>query len=196
MSPKDPNFKTYNDVKNKELKYINKFFKHTHVGADLMLMDLFPNLKEITESMGAYFALKDNVKEADPANPNYSVVAVGDGSTPRTAGLCAFYSRWECYSIDPLMGSKTKWNRISRLHKIKARVEDSPLTIEGNGAILAVHSHAPIPETLKAIQFKGKRSLVFIPCCVRKFPKLLPTKVWRDEAILSVENQVYVWNCI
>lgn len=67
---------------------------------------LFPNSKEITESMAAYEAFR---RFLAPFCANFddgqdAFVFVGDGATPRTAALFAYLTKGgSCYAIDPLL---------------------------------------------------------------------------------------------
>lgn len=180
-----------------QTRYIERFVRFGKRGADMLLMGLFPNAKEITESMGAFRALITHVPSAHRSRKDYTVVVVGDGNTPRTAGLCAFYSAWRCVSVDPRMKSPLRWPvRIQRLEVHKCRIEDVPLRIDGDGAILAVHSHAPLRATLRYVTFTGSRALVAIPCCVRELPEVEPDATFSDPGIWSEKRTVHVWRDI
>lgn len=83
------------------------------------LARLFPNAKEVSESVAVWHALRDRVLPAlggvDVAaldadgRRRPAIVVVGDGSRPRTAALCAHLlagcaggSAWDCVSVDPM----------------------------------------------------------------------------------------------
>ena len=59
---------------------------------DLLLSGLFPNMKEITESMAAFAAAHRWAPKLglSLSDPGVAVAVVGDGSTPRTAALAAY----------------------------------------------------------------------------------------------------------
>ena len=61
-------------------KYIERFSK-LNTAPDILSLKVFPNLKEITESMAAFVAVKDNVP-FELCDANINVVIVGDGHTP------------------------------------------------------------------------------------------------------------------
>jgi hypothetical protein len=65
-----------------------------------------------------------------PDDPSVLLVCVGDGLTPRTAGLFCFRTKWKCISVDPLMrgplgfhSDETRWSEhIERLTVRRARL--------------------------------------------------------------------------
>jgi hypothetical protein len=58
---------------------------------------VFPNAKELTESFAANNAIRIHLAgEYTPGDERVTVIAVGDGNTPRTAALCAFLTKWQC----------------------------------------------------------------------------------------------------
>ena len=175
-------------------RYINEFIK-LRCASDLLGLSLFPNAKEITESMAAYRAvfvhiLRDKGKEL--GDPSIAVVSVGDGCVPRTAALFAFRSNWQCFSVDPLM-KKTDWN-IKRLTVFQGKIEDFHLdcSIFSAVIILLVHSHATVRASLDRIT-GTVRHLIAIPCCT---PHELPGKPYigyEDYDIWSPKRTVKIW---
>lgn len=181
----------------KDSRYLDTFVRRSQRGADMLLLGLFPNAKEITESMGALNALSTYVPGAKRSRYDFTVVVVGDGNTPRTAGLCAFYSAWQCVSIDPRMKAPLRWSkRIDRLVVHKCRVEDLTLALEGDGAILAVHSHASIRASLDHVTFTGQRSLILMPCCNHEMPVDPPHHSFSDPCVWSPSRTIHVWQTI
>ena len=85
-------------------RHLHRFFK---MGSAPLLMseNIFPNIKEITESMGAFVAIHEHlIKNGIDRNSNkVDVYAIGDGHSPRTAALIACLTKWNCISIDPQM---------------------------------------------------------------------------------------------
>ena len=76
----------------------------------MMAMRIFPNAKDVSESMGALEAccrhgFADARLQMDHRSNERRggvlMLAIGDGATPRTAGLAAFVTRWSVVSIDP-----------------------------------------------------------------------------------------------
>lgn len=85
-------------------EYLERFFR-LDVASTLIAAKLFPNIKEVTESIGAFAAIKNhiNVGRADDVD----VFVVGDGHTPRTGALIASLTKWHVKSIDPQMRQKS-----------------------------------------------------------------------------------------
>ena len=87
----------------------------------LIELDVFPDAKDISESMGALRACtlyshldtneikktttsskkKKNLHRSRWKQPNVWCICIGDGSTPRTATLISFLTDWNIISIDP-----------------------------------------------------------------------------------------------
>ncbi|CAE8601556.1 unnamed protein product [Polarella glacialis] len=84
--------------------YLDRVFKMTCF-FDLVRLKVFPDAKDISESYGAIAAGARHCRLGPNAEKASGVLclAVGDGSTPRTAGLAAFVTRWTCVSIDPCL---------------------------------------------------------------------------------------------
>ena len=63
-----------------------------------------------------------NVSETfRPDDAGVTLVAVGDGVTPRTAALFAFRTAWQTVAIDPLMTEPGEWSkRVERLTAVRA----------------------------------------------------------------------------
>lgn len=90
---------------NKKFRYVDEFLG-LRCAPELLEMRLFPNGKEITESMSAYSAARKYVSCLPGFalnDPNVSVICVGDGHQPRTATLFAMRTAWSTYSVDPLL---------------------------------------------------------------------------------------------
>ncbi len=174
-------------------KYINEFFR-LNCAPQLLMYKLFPNVKEITESLGAFNAVrnvvmnKTNIKFDDPL---ITIVCVGDGFVPRTAATFAMRSKWYCYSVDPNL--RMKEYPIKRLVQVNKKIEDIDLNFSNSIVIIvAVHSHAKVEDMLNHIIGK-ERHFVTIPCCV---PHEINNKEYIgyfDENIWSEKNTVKIW---
>src|SRR5437868_14436551 len=79
------------------LIYIDIFLKRYN-----NLLPLYPNSKEITESMGAVMCLWDKF-DIDRSDKNTICYVLGDGRTPRTGALISVSSCFHVCSIDPLI---------------------------------------------------------------------------------------------
>ena len=173
-------------------RYVVEFFKLTCAG-DLLNFKLFPNVKEVTESMAAFNGIRDYIMKDrfDYKSDNVVVISVGDGNTPRTAAMCAMRSNWECISIDPIM--KTTDYNIKRLKIYKNKVEELDLNFPDKiVVILCVHSHAKLNDILGHIHGK-ERHLLTIPCCVPHEIKNVPYLGYMDSNIDSEKKHVKIW---
>lgn len=174
--------------------YFDEFVK-LKCAPDLLALELFPNGKEITESFGAYNAVrnyilpKTNIKLSQE---DVDLVCVGDGCTPRTAAIFAFRSKWNCYSIDPALRMKD-YSKIKRLTLYNKKVEEMEFSTNNPLIIVMVHSHATIKNTLAHVRSTKERHLVTIPCCI---PHEIPNKTYlgyMDTGIMSEKNTVKIW---
>lgn len=82
-------------------RYFDQFLS-LRCAVDLITYGLFPNAKEITESLAAVRAVFLH-SGLDRKDPRIHAVCVGDGGTPRTAAALAFRTAWKCHSVDPLL---------------------------------------------------------------------------------------------
>ncbi|EEY62651.1 uncharacterized protein PITG_14429 [Phytophthora infestans T30-4] len=96
------------------LRYLNEFVGKLHCAPALLQHGLFPDAKEVTESMALFNAVRRYIEpkseeESLKINGKHDgIVVVGDGNTPRTAAMFAFRMRgWKCYSVDPAMEKGT-----------------------------------------------------------------------------------------
>jgi len=96
------------------LRYIDEFVRLS--SAPMMLeLGLFPNAKEISETMAIWEAYRKFLsKDCADFTDEDAFIAVGDGATPRTAALFAFLSKGgTCFAIDPLLeqGAATHYKK-------------------------------------------------------------------------------------
>ncbi len=180
---------------NKHEKQVPQFYSEIFKLASMpSLLPLFPNIKEWTESLAAFYAVSQHFQDAF-SDENVHVACVGDGSTPRTAAMFALRTAWNCFSIDPMLKPKPFHAGIKRLNVVPRKIQDFHLDVE-RLIIVCVHSHAPVSSTLSSLK-ATRRSMVFIPCCSNsgKMPDNAKF-VYDDERILSEKNKVYVWDQI
>ena len=163
-------------------------------------MNLFPNAKEITESFAAYEAVRQRLfRHFQFADPKVVMIAVGDGSTPRTGATFAYRSRWQCHSVDPILAPKTRWAAIDRLHIHRKKIEecsreDFSITDDSTVVVAAVHSHAPLPLCTSVIGRVRRLAIVAIPCCVKLLIPEPSAEVYDDKSILSPHKTVTIWD--
>jgi len=185
--------------------HLDRFFCHT---ARARLVNLFPNAKEVTESVGAFHAVNQHLM-IDRSDPNVTAIVVGDGHSPRTGALIALSTNWNVWSVDPVL--KTKYRGVSeRLTLIDAKIEDSPgWNLPGKRVVIvAVHSHARLQDAVRKVRACARLDAVSIPCCVKQHVMYLdsegddtvvpvpPDVTYEDGAILSPERTVLVWKNI
>ena len=168
-------------------RYINRFMG-MKAAPDMLCRGLFPNAKEITESFGAFEAIKHLPVDF---KDDVAVVCVGDGHTPRTGAVCAFSTKWDCYSVDPLLRLK-EWD-IKRLTCKRFKIQDTFLEFDKPCIIMMVHAHVRVNETLPYIK-APIRHLITMECCVSLDHKdAVPDEDYKDDNIWSPMNRVRVW---
>lgn len=173
------------------LRYLNEFL-NLHCASDLVAWKLYPNVKEISESMAAYNVVRKYLwnRGFKPEDPNIRCICVGDGSTPRTAALFAVRTRWLCYSIDPKLRVHKAWNEIARLSIIRAPIESMNIIDYLPTILIAVHSHANLQA---AVDICKPSAVVAIPCCVPQILEKKPDIQYEDYGVLSPKRTVMVW---
>ena len=174
------------------LRYLDEFLS-LRCRDDLLRLGLFPNAKEITESLAAYRAVKRALGDVrDLGDPARTAVVVGDGCTPRTAAVLAFRTRWRLYSVDPQLRTDERWGQVERLTVVPLRIEDWSLTLDGPAVVVAVHSHAPLGEAVLRVR-APELAVVAIPCCVAQETGSLPDLEYEDWGVWSEKRTVQVW---
>ena len=181
------------EVKYPSLKYVNEFVR-MKCSPDLIKYELFPNVKEISESMTALVAVRKYLGAKSFGDENFTVIDAGCGRMPRTAALFAFLTRWQCYAVDPLLQMNNSNNSIKRLQKINGLIEQQRFDIDGTCIFLAVHSHISLPIALQNV--KAKRIIIVaIPCCKPLIlKKYKPVKEYEDEGCLSPKRLVRMYD--
>jgi len=154
-------------------KHLDWFFSALQRGklsADTI--SVFPNVKEITESVAASNLLRHRIDLAEPA----LVLDVGAGSSPRTGSIIAqTYPNAIVHSIDPKMNARWvashPWKNLSaHISLIEDWIDANVELIKSFSviAVTAVHSHAPLENyipKLRAIT-KSKFMVLAMQCCV------------------------------
>jgi len=155
----------------------------------MLALKLFPNAKELTESVAAYNAVR-KTRLFQLNDPSVTLISVGDGCTPRTAAMFAFRSAWRCWSVDPRL--RSDWSAVQRLHVKPQRVEDCEPMHTDKLVIVAVHSHAPLDVACQKFTAE-QRVVIAIPCCVPQERERPPDFEYVDKGIWSPQNKVMVW---
>lgn len=189
-------------------RYVNRFISLDSL-EEFGKYDLFPNVKEVTESFGMYSAVTHNIcmndEYIDVDRENTRIFVVGDGVVPRTASVFAFMTKWECYSIDPDMRD-VDYSGIRRLKTFPHKIEDTSrssyieriIRYEDQGwnaknhIIIMPHSHAEIEPTWERLH-NDRTWLITMPCCVHHEMKKLECYSYTDPHIASEKNRIKIY---
>ncbi|MFW5490397.1 MAG: hypothetical protein ACNI3A_18555 [Desulfovibrio sp.] len=181
-------------VRRRSTSYFDEFLR-LECSRDLLKYKLYPKAKEVTESFAAFHAVRNHLFPDSMHDPNITMVAVGDGYTPRTAATFAYRSKWLCHSVDPVMD--TREFDIDRLVVHRKRIED--VRIQGDiVVVVCVHAHVE-PEVIAESIEARERHWVVIPCCDHDHDTLMgqaPYCEYDDFAIWSPKHRVQVWKNI
>lgn len=88
-----------------------------------------------------------------------TLMAVGDGVSPRTAAMFAFRTQWNCVSVDPAMRSGP-WHKIANLCTIPQRVQDATVSIPspyGRVIVIMWHAHVSVRDAVGCLEFDGHK---------------------------------------
>lgn len=180
-------------------RLIDEFIRQ-RCASDMLKLRVFPNAKEITESMAAYAAVRElanrGVLPFNLSTHGVALLAVGDGHTPRTGALFAFRSAWDCYSVDPALARRAhEFAAVRRLICLPGKVENmEPIACE-HAVVAAVHSHAQLADAVRIMRpASGKVTVVAMPCCVPQWLPEQPNAEYQDLGIWSAERTVRVWH--
>ncbi|MEQ7009763.1 hypothetical protein ABN028_26665 [Actinopolymorpha sp. B17G11] len=172
-------------------RYLDRFVRTT-VGARLAKSRVFPNAKEVTESYAARAAALRFRAEFPPADPHILLIAVADGSTPRTAATFALHTAWECHSVDPRLRSSRRWAEIPRLTLHPQRIETCRFSAP-RAVVVAVHSHVSLASSLASV-FAEDLLVIAMPCCL-PIDLNEPVDLSFDDAhVLSARRTIHVWS--
>jgi len=176
-------------------KHVDEFVK-LKCSPVLLELGLFPNAKEITESMAAFHAVRKFLVnrgilgEKALKRDDITVLVPGDGHVPRTGALFAHRSNWRVVSVDPCMRDRDY--KTKRLTAIRDKVENIEVVEDEVVIIAAVHSHAKLSESVK--KAKGKHVFVVsMSCCVPDDLKWPLIRGYVDAGVWSPENNVRVY---
>ncbi|ETP30518.1 hypothetical protein F442_20509 [Phytophthora nicotianae P10297] len=191
------------------LRYLNEFVGKLHCAPALLQHGLFPDAKEVTESMALFNAVRRYI---EPKNKGESlkesgkhdgIVVVGDGNTPRTAAMFAFRMRgWKCYSVDPAMekGSSERskgWADVSNLVTVRNKIENVRISLR-RAIVVLVHAHVTLDQALSAVQAEQVCGVVTLPCCNWYGQQEIlfgrgPDLVYDDFSVLSDHREIRLW---
>ena len=185
------------------LRYLDWLLR-INSGEDILRHQLFPNAKEVTESVAAYFAVRKNLSDIYKFDdPSVLVVVVGDGTKPRTGAIFAYMTKWTVVSVDPIMQTEHGWNaKIDRLHAYKARIEDTGVIWGREDCkqfkkliIVSVHGHAKLTDCLEVtLKIDAEEAtIISIPCCIEDDLAQDPDKSYIDWSIWSEHRLVNIY---
>lgn len=175
----------------KMLKYLVEFVTLA-CAPDMLAMRVFPNGKEISESFGAYDAVRYRLPQYALGDKDVTVVCVGDGRTPRTAATFALRSAWNCYSVDPMLkGGTQRWKAIERLTVINKRIQDVRIAA-ARVIVVAVHSHANLKQSVAQID-ADEVSVVAMACCVPMALDRAPDLTYDERGVISPCRTIQIW---
>lgn len=84
------------------LRHLHHFVGSFPAAAALLGHRLFPDAKEVAESMGALNACRPLLRLVPDPGPQDAIICIGDGFAPRGAALFAAATEgWSCVSCDP-----------------------------------------------------------------------------------------------
>ena len=157
--------------------------------------------KEITESWGMLEAAKRIVEDLGSCK----IIVVGDGCSPRTGAIFAYFTKAEVVSIDPCFNMAHWQEHVrkqtamgfppQRLEVIKERVEDVTVFCEGRMAVaIWPHSHASMLN-LKLRHYTDRIDIA-MPCC-RPIPAAFmkrPHITYEDYNIASPKRTIHIFS--
>jgi hypothetical protein len=183
------------------LRYLDEFVSDLTCSALLLETRMYPDAKEITESMAMFDAVRCHIPLDIPEasrHKKHGIICVGDGATPRTASLFAFRTKgWMCYSIDPIARTTKEWESIDRLKIVRAKIEEVRVKLD-KAVIILLHAHVSLEATLPSIEAEEILAVVCCPCCnfhtvQQSIGSIKPDVSFHDPALLSVHNEVRIW---
>ena len=169
----------------------------------MLELKLFPSAKELTESFACFNAARAHLSHFRSDDPSVLCVVVGDGLTPRTAGLFAYRTRWTCVSIDPLLQREAHWMKhIERLTAIASTVQDA--APEGKFAsprvlLVLPHAHVGLDECLQYVRWRQALGAIVMPCCNWYLGAVgcgPPLHEADDLGVISPHRQLSVWEWV
>ena len=140
------------------MKYLDDFFK---LKSAPLLVGMFPNSKEVTESSACYWQARKYVQYLGMKLEDFKIVVVGDGVHPRTGAMFAVRTGADVWSVDPLL--RIKDYKISRLNLVPYKIEDWKISAE-RVLLVGPHSHAKWSDVLKVVDAK-EIIIISLPCC-------------------------------
>lgn len=181
-----------------QTKFLNTFAAENIIG---LFSRYKGSAKEITES----WAMLEAAKKVTSSLSNTVVVVVGDGCSPRTGAMMAYYTQAEVISVDPNLNmdhwadhsdKQAKMGYpVRRLTLVKNRIENLLIDCQGKDCIvLFPHSHADCRQVY--LDNYGQLSFISMPCC-KPIPAIFQRLVhltYDDEHVLSPKRTIHIWD--
>jgi len=156
--------------------------------------------KEITES----WAMLEAARKYSGFELKCRVVVVGDGCSPRTGMIFAYYTKCKVISVDPRFNMMHWMDHLAKQTKMGfkperisirvARIEDLKIdALDNNLIVIWPHSHAKVGSD--KITGYNSRVDIAMPCCT-PIPKKwmeIPHLVYDDYNVLSPKRTIHVW---
>lgn len=186
------------------LRYID-FFLKLKAAPKLLSTGFYPNAKEISETQGAFEAVRHKL-HLNYQSDDVAIVIVGDGFNPRTGYYIANMTKWTVFSIDPEM--QRDYNTILEKIKDKSNLVIMPNKIEdctldlikfNTIVLLFVHSHASLKASVAAIKTKkttAKVHAVSMPCCFEDDLGIPFDIKFDDPYVISVHRSLLIYKDI
>ena len=184
-------------IKKLSSKYLNEFIR-LKCAPDLLMFKLFPNIKEITESMAVYNTVRKYLQNEFPlSSRDVTCLVVGDGHMPRTGALFAFRTNWDVISVDPNMfKDKPPLLRINRLLSVKGKIENFDNLLQHiktqKVLVVCVHSHAKLSACVAQLKEK-EITVISMPCCVPDDLNIVPEISYDDWGIHSPKRTINIY---
>ncbi len=185
------------------LKYID-FFLKLNCATKLVSTGFYPNGKEISETQGAFEAVRNKLK-LDYKDESIAIVIVGDGYNPRTGYYIACMTKWKIFSVDPAM--ERDFSEITE--KIKDRnniqifpkkIEDCTLDLKAfrTAVLLFVHSHASLKASVNSLLINHPTVIhaVSMPCCFDDDLGIAYDMKFDDPYVISVHRSLFIYKDI
>ena len=191
------------------------FFFSKKCASSIMHTQLFPNAKEISESVGLWRAATKHF-ELDTQSFGITCLCVGDGCSPRLGVLCAFFTKWHVLSIDPELHTKyiPQIKDVDRFFCFQQKIEDflgeekkkenktitAVIPWETTTTLLVMGQHAHVHFEKVVHQLKSQMDrhscrlrLAIMPCCVRHSLPWTPHKDFEDLSIFSDKRRILLF---
>ncbi|RDB36447.1 hypothetical protein [Spirobacillus cienkowskii] len=185
------------------LKYID-FFLKLKCSAELVATGFYPNGKEISETQGAFEAIRHKLK-LNYLDNSVAIVVVGDGYNPRTGYYIACMTNWQIFSVDPAMTRDYKdiVEKIKKRNNIKIfpqPIEECEFDISQfkTVVLLFVHSHASLKASVNSLKNSESVAIhaVSMPCCFDDDLGIPYNLKFDDPFVVSVHRTLFIYKNI